>query len=160
MRVRIVPVFLDLILISCMISWITISGLAVDFDIKVDKPLKVFLLRLAKVIEEHRWNDVLTYFDPENFRVQREIGVSTPQYIADGLGLGYVDNHLIPREGDSSEYSKLNSIETTRYTGYETTEWGGIIIRGKVALYNGEYRDLTLYIVQTDGGYTMQPPVG
>jgi hypothetical protein len=48
---------------------------------------------LKVTIETHDWIAVLTFFDEENYETQRSIGISMPQYLEEGFGLGMVNNH-------------------------------------------------------------------
>lgn len=127
-----------------------------------DRMLGRFLDSLTQAVEKHDWDLVLTMFDPENFTGQKQMGIGEPQYIEEGLGLGMVGNNLVPRPGDGSGYAKLNAIESIEIIKLNPPDAGGTMeVDGRVTLFDGSTRKVTLYLVRTPtGGYIMSPPVG
>lgn len=126
-----------------------------------DRMLLKFLDEFTNAVEKHDWEMVLTFFSPENFRQQQEIGIGKVQYIEEGLGLGMVDNQLVPKPGDETEYSRLNSIDGISITSADPDEDGRITVTGRVVLFDGSTRRVTLYLAKTaTGGYTIEPAVG
>jgi hypothetical protein len=127
-----------------------------------DRMLDRFLDSLTTAVEKHDWDMVLTLFDPQNYIGQKKMGIGVSQYIEEGLGLGMVDNHLVPRPGDGSKFTKLNAIETMEITKMSPPDAGGMImIDGRVTLFDGSQRRVTLYLMRTPtGGYSLSPPVG
>lgn len=127
-----------------------------------DQALRKFLLDLTAYIEKHDWKMVLTFFAPENYRVQKDMGLDDAQYIEEGLGLGMVDNHLIPRPGDGTKFAMLNSIDRISITGIQPSEEPGMfIIEGIVVLFDNTSRHVSIFVYKTDtGGYIIEPAVG
>ena len=69
-----------------------------------------FLARLVKAIEEHNWDLVLMLFGEKNFRSQRDdLKISKPQYIIEGLDLGFIENSL-RLDGEQGLYTTASSI--------------------------------------------------
>jgi hypothetical protein len=137
-----------------------------DWSDRLDAPIEDpelarFLARLARLIEEHDWDQVLTLFAPDNYRAQRELGIGPQQYIREGLGLGMVDNHLPYRPGDASEWARLNAIERVRLTGIDRDPESILtVVEGRLTLFDGSTRRLTLYLEPRAGGWVLSPPVG
>lgn len=136
---------------------------AIQFPVN-DRILERYLLSLEQAVESHNWQVVLTLFGEENFQMQRSIGIRAPQYIEEGLSLGFVNNDLITRPNDRSEYASLNAIETIHFTGMDnlnTFDENESNIYGSVTLFDGTTRPLHLFLIKTlTGRYELRPPVG
>jgi len=128
--------------------------------IEDDQKLIMFLNSFLDAVEEHRWNDVMNYFDETNYQIQHEAGIEQPQYIEEGLGMGMADNHLVDRPKDQSDFHRLNGIVTITLekvvrSGNSTTA------TGKVKLFDKTFRKITLYLTRKEGGdYIITPAVG
>ena len=129
-----------------------------------DAVLADFLARLVKAIEEHNWDLVLTLFGEENFRSQRDdLKISKPQYIIEGLGLGFVKNNL-RFAGEKGPYSvehlnRIRQVEIGKVT--RSPKADRLTVTGKATLVDGRTLDITLYLVRTiTGRYEMRPPQG
>ena len=129
-----------------------------------DAVLADFLARLVKAIEEHNWDLVLTLFGEENFKFQRDdLKISKPQYIIEGLGLGFVKNNL-RFAGEKGPYSiehlnRIRQVEIGKVT--RSPKADRLTVTGKATLVDGRTLDITLYLVRTiTGRYEMRPPQG
>ena len=127
-----------------------------------DRILEKFLGDFIDRVEQHDWELALTFFSPENFQMQTEIGIGRAQYLAEGMGLNYVDNQLIPRPGDNSEFAKLNSIVNLKITAMEKPDSSGYFnVQGLVVLFDGSTRTVRLILRRTQtGGYIIEPALG
>ena len=127
-----------------------------------DNILVKFLDGLTSAVEQHEWDLVLTMFAPENYRAQLEIGIGPIQYMIEGLGLGMVDNHLIPLPGDGSAYAKLNAIQAVELTKLLPADSSGLLtVKGRVTLFDGSRRNVEIYLRKTrTGAYMIEPAVG
>jgi hypothetical protein len=127
-----------------------------------DRMLQRFLEDLAAAMEGHDWERTLTLFDPANYQEQKNMGIDAPQYIAEGLGLGFADNHLIPKPGDATPWARLNGIGQVRFTQLSPPDAEGLVqVHGLVTLFDGSQKKMVLYLAKTPtGAYMMKPPVG
>jgi hypothetical protein len=127
-----------------------------------DRILKRFLDDVKTAVDSHDWEMALTYFGEDNYRMQLEIGIQAPQYIAESLGLGFEDNRLPNRPGDPSAFGKLNAIERLALETITPLDRFNIrIVEGKALLYDGSERYVSLMIRKTaTGGYVIEPPLG
>ena len=137
------------------------SEIQIRFE-PADSMMTRFLTDLARGIETHDWDLVLTFFDPENFKAQIDMGIKPPQYIEEGLGLGMVDNHLIPQPGDSTPFANLNGITSVTFDSMEVPEESGTaLITGTATLFDGSARQMTLHLRKTaTGAWVMEPALG
>ena len=128
--------------------------------IEDDQKLVMFLNSFLDAAEEHRWNDVMNYFDEANYQGQHEMGIEQPQYIAEGMGLGMVDNHLIDRPKDQSDFQRLNGI--VKITLEKVVKDGhSVTVTGKAKLFDKSFRKVTLYLIKKENGdYIITPAVG
>ena len=153
--------FFVLILVFCCIS----TGFAQKRDFKKlkidqDSKLVMFLNSFLDAVEEHRWNDVMNYFDETNYQIQHESGIEQPQFIEEGMGLGMVDNHLVDRPKDQSDFHRLNGIVAITLEKL-TRDGNSVTIMGKVKLFDKSTRKVTLYLTRKDSGdYIITPAVG
>lgn len=147
--------------ILCFTLSVSATAQEKNYDPAKDQKLDQFLQRFGLAIEHHAWNEVLgCFFDEANYRTQHELGVEAPQYIEEGLGLGMVDNHLIDRTADGSDFHRLNGITKIQFKR-GVLEGGLIVVRGTVTLWNKETRKITLYLTRlNDGGFRITPAVG
>ncbi|MEW5725665.1 MAG: hypothetical protein AB1896_21325, partial [Thermodesulfobacteriota bacterium] len=127
-----------------------------------DRLMLDFLSDLTQAVEAHEWPRVLTFFAPENYQAQMDLGLGPPQYIEEGLGLGRAENQLIPSPGDDSEYSRLNAIKTMELESMEVLgNIGLILVHGRVTLFDDSTRQVELYLRKLPtGAYTLEPPLG
>ena len=136
------------------------SGAEINFNVG-DPLLLKFLEGLGQAAVDHKWDIVLTHFDPQNFQAQTNMGLSKPQYLEEGLGLGFVNNSLIPAPGDDTPYARLNSIRAVRFNESIKAGPDSLSITGEVVLFNGETRQLVIFIRKTvTGTYLIEPGVG
>jgi len=145
-----------------------------------DPLLNQFLSDLRRDVEAHDWDRVLSYFREVNFGLQVEyLGMTKAQYLAEGLGLGFVDNNLIPRPGDVTEFKGLNSIQSIDFTAISDFEEGEgsalnpegnlittspfewATVTGYATLFDGSTRKVTVEVVRKNtGGYHIGVSVG
>jgi hypothetical protein len=127
-----------------------------------DPTLKRILGELRGAVEQHNWQAVLIFFEPDNYREQMETGQTTPRYIMEGLGLGWTHSQLIPRPDDNSEYSLLNSIDQISFEKVGPPESDGLFtVTGQVTLFDGSVRRLEFQMIRTiTGGYFISPALG
>jgi hypothetical protein len=127
--------------------------------IKKDSITKNFIYGFKQDLEAHNWAYVLSYFDKENFKTQQKIGVDTIQYIAEGMGLNYIDNKLEPRENDPGKYSMLNNMIFLDYRGFKKDD-NVFTIYGYVKMYTGGDKRFEMRCVKAGDKMIIIPPVG
>ncbi len=136
-----------------------------------DAALEQYLGGIARAIESHRWELLLSYFGEENYLEQRNVvfegNLPIPQYLEEGLGLGFVDNDL-PVLVSEFPFARLNTIRSVEFTSLERVTdsdddriFHFLEIRGRVALNDDTERDIMLLVRRkVTGGFEVSPPLG
>ncbi|RPI14053.1 MAG: hypothetical protein EHM58_17250 [Ignavibacteriae bacterium] len=127
--------------------------------IRKDSVAKAFVYLFKQDVETHNWVYVLSYFDADNFKFQQKIGIDTVQYIAEGLGMNYVDNYLEERENNKGKYSKLDNIIFLDYKGF-TKENNVITIYGIAKMYTGGDKRFKIHCIKSGNKMIIVPPLG
>ncbi len=119
-----------------------------------------FCKALIGAVEAHDWAKTVMLFECEAYRMQNSIGIEPAQFIEESLGLGMVNNKLIPKPKDKSPYNRLNGIDRLTILELDGDE-SSYNVRGEVGLFDGSKRSVEFVIRrQSDGSYLISPAVG
>jgi hypothetical protein len=120
--------------------------------------IRTFAHDFAAAFGRRDWERVFGYFDRENFRSQRAIGIEREQYLIEGMGLNHDELEAVPR----ATYPRLTSIVLIRFIGYETDRAGYYAALHGYAV-TGEGRKLRIILLIREDehqGLVISPPVG
>ncbi len=136
----------------------SMDGAALDRIAEGPADLRSFAADLEDAFNGGEWDRVLSFFDQENFRSQLEIGITTEQYMIEGLGLSRGD---LPVTSDLS-YPRLSSIVRVEIAGYDCNMADYYAtLHGYAVTRDGRRLRIILPIIKRgSGGLAVSPPVG
>lgn len=120
--------------------------------------LRVFAHDFAAAFARRDWEDLLNFFDRENYRSQRAIGIEREQYLIEGIGLNPEELQEVP----DATCPRLTSIVVIRFIGYETDRAGYYAaLYGYAVTGDGKKLRIMLLIKRDERlGLVVSPPVG
>jgi len=90
--------------------------------------------KVAKSVDQGSWISLARYADPDHKKTQTSMGIKTPQYVAELLGLNSVDNNLSTNGISADTLSMLKDISFTRA---ERTSANVITLFGEAQINDG-----------------------
>lgn len=108
----------------------------------LEGPLADFFGRLERATERHDWKALLALAAPEHRREQIDrLGMTEPTYLAELLGMHYVDNSIGGDDGrvtvedlDTIRGVEVTDLARTEHETYEATGWVTLTTGGRLRL--------------------------
>ena len=127
-----------------------------------DRVLYSFLDDVTTTVEQHDWEQLLTYFYEETYLIQsQEFNLSDAEFILGAFGLNMVDNALVAPPENMSPFAALNQIDTITITERVNSGIGAAELRGFITLIDGGRLHITLFLRRSPTGrYEIVSPVG
>lgn len=115
-----------------------------------DPRIDAFVGEVVRMLEEHRWRDLLAVVDPENYETQVEhFGIGEPQYVAELFYLNNVGNGLLAEE--RIEWSDLERIGRVELHSISLIS-GRYVVEGVVDVKGGEEMRLEFSVERRNDG--------
>jgi hypothetical protein len=116
---------------------------------------------LTNLVNDHEWSDVLAYFPEDIVKAQRDIGIGEQQFIIEAMGLNV--NDIAPAVGDTSDFARLNNIESMWFedSGAPHDNNGMLSVKGELRLKDGSSVDFSILVEDKgDGTFGFTSAVG
>lgn len=101
--------------------------------------------KVARSVDQGSWISLARYADPGHKKTQKDLGVTTPQYIAELLGLHSVGNNL--DDGDGITADDMSRLRDLSFTRAERTSPDVVTLFGEARVdVDGEQRTMRAQI--------------